>query len=122
MKIALAAVLLLASSADAATPSDLRDYALASCLIKQAASPALREEGYRLADLVIARAGIDPFRWRPVQAAVEATLAMRGLLTVHVDGPVAQATRPAPLASCLQVIDAPSVRRAMTIMTRPRRH
>ena len=111
--LAAALVLFVPTVASAATPSDLRDYALASCLIKQGSSAPLREEGYRLADITIKRAGGDPFAWRSLQSIVEATLARQGLLMVHGDGPVAQATRPAPLASCLQVIDAPAVRRAM---------
>lgn len=104
----------VSAAAPAATVSDLRDYALAACLIKQSASPALREEGYHLADIVLNRTGISPFAWRPLQNAVEAALARQPLLMVHVDAPVAQSTRPAPLATCLLVIDTPAVRRAMT--------
>lgn len=109
------------SSTQAVTPSDLRDYAIASCLIKQGASPPLREEGYRLANVVLQRAGVDPFSWKPLQTAVEAALAQRGLLMVHSDGPVAQSTRPAPLASCLRVIDMPLVKGAMNRLSQVRR-
>lgn len=123
MRLALAAVLALATPgiAPAATPSDLRDYAIASCLIKQTASPSLQEEGFHLASLVIKRAGIDPFTWKPLQTAVEASLAKRGLVMVHVDAPVAESTRAAPLASCLLVIDTPSVRSVMARLASARK-
>lgn len=122
MRLALATALALAvpAVALAAAPADFRDYALASCLIKQTASAPLREEGFRLASIVIRRAGIDPFTWKPLQTAVEASLAKRGLLMIHVDGPVAESTRPAPLASCLQVIDTADVQRAMAGLARKR--
>lgn len=122
MRLALATALALAvpGVASAAAPSDLRDYAIASCLIKQTASPPLRDEGFHLASIVIRRAGIDPFTWKPLQTAVEASLAARGLLMIHVDGPVAESTRPAPLASCLQAIDTPGVQRIMARLAHKR--
>lgn len=109
--IALPLCLATPAVADAATPSDLRDYALASCLIKQTASKSLQTEGYRLGNVVIERAGITPFTWKSLDTAVGAALAKRGMLLIHVDGPVDQATQPAPLASCLRIIDAKSVQR-----------
>ena len=102
------------AAAQVSSASDLRDYAIASCLIRQDASQALKTEGYRLADIVIHRARIDPFAWKSLSRTVDAAFAKREMLIVHVDAPVDQATQPAVLASCLQVIDDPSVRRAMT--------
>lgn len=118
--LALTTMLALSSPtvAAAATASDLRDYALAACLIKQDVSAELRDEGYRLADVALHRARVSPLAWRPLQTSVEAALARQGMLMVHVDGPVAQSTRPAPLASCLRVIDAQAVRRRMASLMR----
>ena len=102
----LGAFLLLATAAaaPAATGSDLPDYALSACLIKQTASPELQNEGYHLADVVLERTHASPLAWRPLETAVVATLARRGMMMAHVDGPVAQSTRPAPLASCRAAI------------------
>lgn len=97
----------------ASPTSDLRDYAIAACLIRQDISQPLKTEGYRLSDIVIHRAGIDPFAWKPLAAAVDAALARQGMLMVHVDAPVAEATQPAPLASCLLAIEDPAVRSIM---------
>lgn len=101
------------AAAVASTRTDLRDYALASCLAKQKASPTLQTEGYRLADIVLARAGVSPLDWKALDAAVGAAFVRRGMLMVHVDGPVAQATQPAPLASCLLAIESAPVRGVM---------
>ncbi len=122
MRLTAAAMLLLGtvampSAAFAVPQTDLRDYALASCLIAQTASRALQTEGGRLADVVFARSGASPLSWKPLDAVVRATLAKRGLMMIHVDGPVAQATQPAPLASCLAIIESPSVQKAMQKLT-----
>jgi hypothetical protein len=100
-------------AAFASRQADLRDSALASCLIAQTASHELQTEGYRLADIVSTRSGVSPLAWRPVDTAVRSALAKRGMIMVHVDAPAAQATQPAPLASCLAVIESPSVQTAM---------
>lgn len=104
--------------AQAISGSDLRDYALAACLIEQDASKPLQTEGYRLADIVLQRAGRDPIALKPLAAVVRGTLAKQGMLMVHVDAPVEEATQPAPLASCLQVIDDPAVRRIIAGLER----
>lgn len=109
VSLLLAAV---AAPAVAATPSDLRDYALSECLIRQTASPALRDEAYRLAEIVLHRAGVTPFAWSALREAVDAEFAARPMMTTHVDAPVAQSDRPVPLAYCLAVVDSPRVRAA----------
>ena len=114
----------VAGTANAATPSDLRDYALAECLIKQTVSPDLRDEGYRLGEIVLYRAGIAPGRWKSLDRAVDAEFARRPMTTTHVDAPVARSDKPVPIAHCLAVIDAPRVRAAMAGLRskgRPRR-
>ena len=114
--------ILVPVSAFAAQQTDLRDYALASCLITQSVSRELQAEGFRLSDIVLNRAGVSPLSWKPLDIAVKAALTRRGMLMIHVDGPVAQATRAAPLASCLAVIDSASVRSAMQRLSRPGKH
>ena len=121
MRLVILSAVLMVSPTMAATSSDLRDYALAACLTRQTASPALRDEGCRLAGIVLARAAVSPLAWHTLQQAMEADLARQSLLMVHADGPVAQSTQPAPLASCLRVIDSSPVRRAMARLAPNRR-
>ena len=117
----LAMALLGVGAADAApVVSDLRDYALAECLTKQTASPALRDEGYRLGEIVVFRAHIMPGHWRMLTRAVDAEFAARPMLTTHVDAPVGQSDRPVPLAHCLAIIDSPRVRAAASATARGR--
>lgn len=119
----IAAILVgVLAAAVAVTPADVRDDALSECLIKQSASPTLRDEGYRLAEIVIFRTGTTPWSWKPIDRAVDAEFAARPMMTTHVDAPVEQSDRPVPLAHCLAVIDSPRVKAAMaTILSRPSR-
>ena len=120
--VALVVMACASTGLHAARASDLRDFALSACLIKQQISSPLQEEGYRLAEIVIHRAGITPFTWTSLNDAVVAEVARRSMLTTHVDAPVAESDRPVPLAHCLAVIDAPGVKTAMANCSQARTH
>ena len=118
----LPTAVLLAGVAAAAPPRaidrDLRDYAISACLTKQATSPYLREQGYALGSILMERTHGAITAWRSVDVAVTALLSRQPALTVHVDGPVNASDRPAPLAQCLAILDAPPVRAAMARLAR----
>ncbi len=103
----------LAGASGAAKPNDLRDFALAECLIKQSVSSELREEGFRLGEIAMYRADIDLDTWKSLTRAVDAEVTSRPMMTAHIDAPVAQSDKAVPLAYCLAVIDSARVQAAM---------
>lgn len=112
----LLATWLIAASmagASAAKPNDLRDYALAECLIKQRVSTELQVEGSRLGEIVMNRADLGFDTWKSLGRAVDTELKSRPMMTAHIDAPIAQSDKAVPLAHCLAIIDSPRVQAAM---------
>ncbi|UAJ11826.1 hypothetical protein [Polymorphobacter megasporae] len=55
--------------------------------------------------------------WKMLETTVARELSRQPILTIHGDGPVGHET-PAPLAQCLDLLEAPAVRAGMMRLTR----
>lgn len=115
--VGLGATLMLSSAALAdrkPTVDDIRRYAVATCLTFQTSDgDYLRHQGEYANSILLEELGGVMFRWAPVGKAVQIELAAQSPYTVHVDAPIAQSTKAAPVAQCLFITDRPRVRAAI---------
>ena len=96
------------------TTTDIGHYAVATCLtLQKSDGDYLRHQGEYANSVLLEHLGGVVFEWRAVGDAVQAELVAEGPYAVHVDAPVAESTKFAPVAQCLFITDSPRIRRAI---------
>lgn len=115
--IALGAALAMSSPALAdrkPTIDDIRRYAMATCLtFQKSEGDYLKHQGEYANSILLEQIGGFVFQWAPVGKAVQTEVAAEPPYMVHIDAPVAESTKAAPIAQCMFISDSPRVRAAI---------